>query len=436
MKLTTKIFLLGIASLLICHLIGAQDVKSILDKDIEAAAGIYYPYHFEQSDFTPAPKGFKPVYVSHYGRHGSRYHTRKGYFEQSYLMMKRHEDILTPKGKEVLLMVGKLLEVHDGMEGQLSPRGAREHRAVAQRMYRNFKRVFKKRSEVHCLSSIYPRCLISMANFTSELKGLRPGLDFSFSTGEQYMKYILPRIDYQGPWDLSSALEDSLRASFNYRPLYEVLFTDPDVAMTEGLAPRDFARYLYAAGAISSDLDYDNVIFENYPRQCLEDQLATKTITFYSQYCNSEEYGDYTRAKGYEILQYLVDNADKALQKGSNVAADLRFGHDTGVVPLGMSMGLKEFSTRVPAAKSPEYTSVSYLTPMCTNIQVIFYQNRKGETLAKILFNERETSIPAINAATGPYYKWDDLRAYLLSEIDDFLLFHSRHESVAKPADS
>lgn len=431
MKLTLRITLLFAALLFSCYLIQAQSVKQLMEQDTESASGIYYPYHHRAADFTPAPRGFKPVYISHYGRHGSRHHTRKRYFEAAYDMMGRHQDILTPGGREVYQLMGKLLDDHEGMEGQLTARGAREHQAIAKRMYRNFRRVFRKRDEVHCVASTIQRCIISMANFTSALKGCRTGLDFSFVTGERYMKYILPAPSYSEPREYSAKLDDSLRTTLNYEPLYEALFTDPEAAMADELSQSDFARFVYAAGAISGDLDYDNVIFSNFPRQCLEDQIDIKTITFYAEYGNSAEYGDYARAKGYELLQFLVDNADAALTKGSNVAADLRFGHDTGVVPLCMSIGLEEFSVQVPALQSPAYTSVSYMSPMGTNLQLIFYQNRKGETLVKILFNERETSIPALTAVKGPYYKWEDLRSYFLSEIDDFLLFNSTHQGVA-----
>lgn len=54
----------------------------------------------------------------------------------------------------------------------------------------------------------------------------------------------------------------------------------------------------------------------------------------------------------------------------------------------------------------------SVMMPMGTNLQMIFYRHpRKDEVLVKLLFNEQETSIPAIGP--GPYYRWSELRKYL-----------------------
>ena len=37
------------------------------------AGGVYYAYPEPEILQTPAPAGYKPFYISHYGRHGSRY---------------------------------------------------------------------------------------------------------------------------------------------------------------------------------------------------------------------------------------------------------------------------------------------------------------------------------------------------------------------------
>ena len=56
---------------------------------------------------------------------------------------------------------------------------------------------------------------------------------------------------------------------------------------------------------------------------------------------------------------------------------------------------------------------------MGTNLQMVFYRDRKGDVLVKILYNERETKIPAVEAWQGPYYRWEDLRAHLVRISED-----------------
>ena len=45
-----------------------------LRADPRKAYGTDYPYSFAKVELTKAPKGYKPFYISHYGRHGSRYY--------------------------------------------------------------------------------------------------------------------------------------------------------------------------------------------------------------------------------------------------------------------------------------------------------------------------------------------------------------------------
>lgn len=52
---------------------------------------------------------------------------------------------------------------------------------------------------------------------------------------------------------------------------------------------------------------------------------------------------------------------------------------------------------------------------MASNLQMVFYSNRKGNILVKLLYNEKETAIPALTPECGPYYSWSVLKDYLLS---------------------
>jgi hypothetical protein len=48
---------------------------------------------------------------------------------------------------------------------------------------------------------------------------------------------------------------------------------------------------------------------------------------------------------------------------------------------------------------------------MGANVQLIFFRNRKGDVLVKVLHNEEEVGLP-IPSETAPYYKWDDVKAF------------------------
>lgn len=47
-------------------------IEAQLQQKRARAATNTHSYEFLPTHDTPAPKGYKPVYISHYGRHGSR----------------------------------------------------------------------------------------------------------------------------------------------------------------------------------------------------------------------------------------------------------------------------------------------------------------------------------------------------------------------------
>ena len=53
--------------------LSAQTTREEMAADLNKTGGVYYAYPTVEADNTPAPKGYKPFHISHYGRHGSRY---------------------------------------------------------------------------------------------------------------------------------------------------------------------------------------------------------------------------------------------------------------------------------------------------------------------------------------------------------------------------
>ena len=69
-----KLFLTLLSFTLLCTVVNAQQAKQEIYDNIYLSASNYLAYPGPtQEKLTPAPKGYKPFYISHYGRHGSRY---------------------------------------------------------------------------------------------------------------------------------------------------------------------------------------------------------------------------------------------------------------------------------------------------------------------------------------------------------------------------
>ena len=113
--------------------------------DLNKAGGVYYAYPVTESLNTPAPKGYEPFYISHYGRHGSRYLIGDNDYEWVLKLMRRaHEaKALTPLGEDALKRIELVWLEAEGRGGDLSPLGVRQHRGIAERMITAYPQVFK-----------------------------------------------------------------------------------------------------------------------------------------------------------------------------------------------------------------------------------------------------------------------------------------------------
>ena len=61
-----------------------QEVMALLKEDPTRSVNLHHNYEAPSKIVDPpAPKGYKPFYVSHYGRHGSRYHYTYSYMDNS-----------------------------------------------------------------------------------------------------------------------------------------------------------------------------------------------------------------------------------------------------------------------------------------------------------------------------------------------------------------
>ena len=77
------------------------NVLDQLKSDPKKSYGTDYPYAFATAPLTKAPRGYKPFYISHYGRHGSRYYWNAQLYQQldSLLTTAHEKHLLTAEGE-------------------------------------------------------------------------------------------------------------------------------------------------------------------------------------------------------------------------------------------------------------------------------------------------------------------------------------------------
>lgn len=179
-----------------------QSAREEIGKNPALAAGKYYAYQAPEEKLTPAPAGYEPFYISMFARHGSRYLTKEKKYAAplSLLLEADEEGVLTPDGKRVLKVVASLAQEAEGRYGELTPKGAQQHRELIDRMFHRYPEVFSDGTHVDARSTYKTRAFLSMAAGCVELKGLNPKLNVTTQTSEAdayYIKYKNPLYEAQ-----------------------------------------------------------------------------------------------------------------------------------------------------------------------------------------------------------------------------------------------
>ena len=128
---------------------------------------------------------------------------------------------------------------------------------------------------------------------------------------------------------------------------------------------------------------------------------------------------EYQKQISRRVVVDFLNRADAALAEGSDIAADLRFGHDIVLQPFVSHLRITGHEQWVHFDQVNAVWNSSATIGMGANFQMIFYKNKAGDVLVKMLHNEKEVTIPALETFSDPYYKWTDLRAYLVGLLND-----------------
>ena len=371
------------------------------------------PYEYFRTPETPVPAGYKPFYISHYGRHGSRsdwgdqlYDTVMDQFAKA-----QAAGVLTEEGKKAYGQVQTIFTLHNDMNGRLTPRGAREHRAIAHRMYTQYRKVFRSGSRhVRAVSSTSPRCLVSMAAFTGELLSLDPSLDINWDTGDRFMEFcssVDPKDVYKEAYEIIDAHYASRKPDTLTFAAH--VFTDADVGRAAvGGSVQDFLEGVMAFAAISGSFDQDQTLIGLFNLADLEHYARNISLNLFLRQCNSAEFGDRRMAVAEvgNLVTDWLDRADAAIGQG-NCVADLRFGHDYQLLAFCSKIGVKGIGERLTAEEAVDWPGWLY-SPFAGNFQSVFYKNKAGDVLVKCFINERETTLLGLEG--GPYYSWEDVK--------------------------
>lgn len=398
--------------------VSAQTTFEEISADLNKAGGVYLAYPKVEAKQTPAPKGYKPFYVSHYGRHGSRYLLGDRDYLWIIQLMQKADSVngLTPLGKDVLKRLTLVWQEVQGRAGDLTPLGVRQHQGIAERMTKNFPEVFRGKRSVSARSTVVYRCAMSMAAFGDRLKGLNPQLDISYEMSEKYMSYLNYHTDRsnafthgeKGPWveEYRKFEEQQVKPD----RLVNTLFSNADFIRCE-VNPNNLMWGLYWIAVDMQDIETPVSFYDIFTAREMFDLWQCVNYRFYIGNANPLASKGIVMANAKSLVENIIESADAAI-KDHSIAATLRFGHDGNVIPLLALLQIENFDVAVAGPSEVyKYWCDFKATPMASNVQIVFFENKKGDVQVKFLHNEKEVHIP-VKTDNWPYYHWNEVRDY------------------------
>lgn len=412
-----KRFLFLSAWVLAACSLAAQTTREEVFETIEKAGGVYYAYPVSESLNTAPPKGYKPFYISHYGRHGSRYLISDNDYKWVLdLMTKAHEaGALTALGEDVYGRLQPVWDEAEGRGGDLSPLGVRQHKAIASRMYKAFPEVFAGNPSISARSTIVMRCALSMDAFCESLKEHKPTLNITREASNRYMNYLNYHSEVSneftskdGPWREEYRKFHQCKT----RPdrLIKSLFSDEKFVVRH-VNPDDLMWGLYWIAVDMQNMETRVGFMDLFEKQELFDLWQVTNYHFYVCDSNYALNHGIVLDNAKPLLRNIIESADEVIARGGN-GATLRFGHDGNLIPL---TGILRLNDCYNAVEEPSEVYKSFSTfkisPMAGNMQMVFFRNKAGDVIVKFMLNERETSIP-VETDCYPFYHWKDVKAF------------------------
>ena len=384
-----------------------------------------YDRQLSTKPLTPSPKNYEPYYMSHYGRHGSRWLISDGNYSRpiSTLKIAKEQGKLTPLGLKTLETLEAIYKTSTKRLGDLTTVGERQHHGIGKRMTQNFPEIFKtKNVKIDARSTTVNRCILSMIAECEELAAANPTAQIHNDVSESLQFYL------NQPWD--GIVKEMGKGTGDKEDLeYTLKWTHPERLMKALFNDQDYVYTNVGAGALMRQLfhvacnmqshDTDLELYSLFTEDEIYDQWRQKNIGWYLDYGPSPVSGGKMPFSQLNLLKNIIETTDTVTQ----TQATLRFGHEVCVMPLACLLELDNWGMAVDNLDELDKYWRNYrIFPMGCNIQLIFYHPKKGKTgdiLVKALLNEREAYLP-ITTDQWPYYKWQDLRQYYLDKIATF----------------
>ncbi len=410
----------------VCSGVYAQSAREEISANKYLAASNYLDYNRQRSteELTPAPKGYEPFYLSHYGRHGSRWLVSDEEYTRPLDVLREayKHGKLTDLGIETLKKLEEFYPCTIDRVGDLTTVGERQHHGIGKRMTENFPEIFKAKDVcIDARSTIVPRCILSMVAECEEFSAANPTARIHNDVSESLQYYLnQPR---------EGVVNENGKRSPDIYKEYQLKYTHPERLMSTLFNDQQWVFNNIKAGSLMNQLfnlaanmqshDTEIDFLSLFTDEEIYDQWRIQNIGWYLDFANAPQTNNVMTFSQRNLLNNIIATADTVTQ----TQATLRFGHEVCVMPLACLLELNNCNVSVDNLDELENYWQNYkIYPMACNVQLVFYRPKKGkagDVLVKALLNEREAKMP-VETETFPYYKWEDLRNYYLAKLKKF----------------
>ena len=408
-----RCILLLVAAVAFFPLQAQRSTLQEVEADIERTGGVHFLYPMDQPAPTGAPKGYKPFYVSHLGRHGARF-ALGGTVYREILDVWTHakeKGRLTPEGEKFYEAYLELYPALARREGILTEKGQEQHRYIASQLYKYYPAVFKGATQARAVSTESHRVIVSMFSFLDQLGRLDKDFTYKASYGQPHQAYLLPPV-------IDSGAERGGEAAVKFKRFRDAL-VDTDAILGRWFTKTskrvtDKYRFCYDMHTMLSTLDNLDVPVPEvlYGLFTPEERYALWRVNNYRDYqiVGPSPDTQNLRVQAMKaLLEDIVTKAEEDWEEG--VQLRLRFAHDSTLMPLLSLLGVNGMDERVENPYEVENYWRNYDVPMAANLQLVFFRSKKNpEILFQLLLNGREATLPLEMAAPGSFYRWNDLK--------------------------
>ena len=410
------------------------------------SSGLDNIYDFDAQICTAAPKGYEAFYISHYGRHGSRYPYTATV--ATALLDMLHEagekENLSEYGSGLMARLELFMEKAGNHIGELTDLGRQQQYRLAGEMAERYPQAFRKGAVVTAQASSSPRSILSMASFCTALARKYPSIRIDQFQGFAETQATAPNMGrnplrIKGP-GLGNPYRES-PAEFMQRRFPEFtetvlgkMFRDPYAALGDRDVQYLMDHIYMLIGGMNSlpdgvRMDFSDIAtpetlarmweLDNYQRFC---EYIVYTASCCSVFKDIIERADARLALLDSAAGKLEGRAEGAVGRAAGRAegADLRFGHDHVLMSLLMIADIDSFGELPENPDELGHVFQTFRSPMAANLHFVFYRpkNGRGPILTGLSLNGQPARLSALDKELGispdesAFYRWDDVKAW------------------------